>query len=184
MVELNQSDVAEMLGMTVQQIRNWEREGLIAGRPEGRSKMYDAGAAVRIFLRRRLEEEKKSWEVSERSSLQARKLAAEAEAKEIDLSRLRRETMPTEEHELRLRGIARRIRDVADAAPARFGAELRPDDLSEGERVLEKIRDELLLSLADAFPTPNGADPSADSKPKKKKPKKKRRRKKKGAAKK
>lgn len=153
-LELNQGEVAEMLGLTSRQISNWRREGVISGRPEGRTVYYSAREAVRIFVEREIEKARKSWTSDERDKLAARKLAAEVAKSEFELAKIEGTTVDRTEAEAALATLAIEIRKGLEKAPARFAAELLPDDPGRGRKVLERVVREILSGLAE--PSSNG----------------------------
>lgn len=151
-VELNLGEIAELLGLTRRQISNWRRDGVISGRPEGREVYVSGREAVRVYVEREIEKARKSWTSDERDTLAARKLAAEVAKAEHEAARIEGTTIEKADSEAAMAAFAIEVRTGLEKAPARFAAELLPDDPGRGRKVLEKIVREILSGMADVAP--------------------------------
>lgn len=145
--EVNQTELGRILPLTTRQIRNLEAEGL-PHRAEGNQKLYPLPDAVVWWHERELSRALKSAEISELDVLKARKLEAEAEAKEIEVEERRGLLMPTAQHVQIVAVVFDRIRTKLQA----FNASAPPllvgfDTEREVQVALTPLVDEVLEEL-------------------------------------
>lgn len=122
-VELNQTQMAQVFGVTVRTIRRWEKEGLPARR-DGSQKLYPLALAIRWERERAVEAALKEVEITDVDAVRLRKLEAEAESKELDLQQKRGELVPIDQVETLLREALESVDSLLRHAPSRFAPKL------------------------------------------------------------
>lgn len=148
-LELETSEMAALLDLTPRRIQQLAAEGVLVRTRRGYYGLLDSIRGYVAWLTGEQEGGPKDQERAAR----ARKMEAEAELKERQVSQLRGETVTLDfmvsEFERGAALLAAEIRNV----PPRRGADVRPDDPAEGELLLEEITNELLQTIATAFAT-------------------------------
>ncbi len=151
MFELTQKQLAELTGKTTRQVRNWEKDDGIPARAEGNRKLYQGRPAILHWHELEVAKALEKAGVSEAQKLRMRKLAAETEAKEYDLERLRGTLVPVAFMKAEFEGVCARIRSEIESMAPRYAADVKPEDPGAGALVLDSIAEELLAALAGAF---------------------------------
>ena len=150
MLEFTQKELAELTGKGTRQIRGWEEDG-IPVRTEGNRKLYLGRPALLHWRELEVAKALKKAEASESQKLRVRKLRAETEAKEYELGRLRGTLVPIAYMESEFAAACARMRSEIESMAPRYASDVRPEDPGAGELVLDKITEELLTSLGEAF---------------------------------
>jgi phage terminase Nu1 subunit (DNA packaging protein) len=147
--EISQTELARTLGLSTQQIRNLEREGM-PHRAEGRRKLYPRPGAVQWYVRRKQEEATAAVEPTDYSAARARRELARARLAEIEVAKEEGKLIPQEVVE-EIYGT--RLLDVVRSGilnmPGRWGAQVVGlSSPREGEALLKRVAAELLEELS------------------------------------
>lgn len=144
--EVNQTQLAQALRLSTQQIRNLEREGLPVSRAKGRQKFYLLADAIAWYLERKKAEVRAAVEPTDFNSARARRERARARLAEMEVAKEEGRLIPRDVVE-EIYGT--KLMDVLRSGilnmPGRWGAQivgLRSP--REGESVLKRVASELL----------------------------------------
>lgn len=146
---VNQTELAQILGITSRQVRNLEKKG-IPHRSKGREKLYPVPGAVLWYIQQERERASSSAPLEEMKELKNRKLSAETRLAEFEAAEKEGKLIPLEIHEERfaaqLERLRARILNVPGAwAPALVGCRAIPDAMTR----LKGLCSELLQELSD-----------------------------------
>ena len=122
-LELTQRQMAEAFNRTTRQIRRWEDEGLTV-RAEKNRKYYTLREAIEFHVAIEVQKAIRAASPDVMDAARLRKLEAEAESKEIDLSIRRNELVPMDEVEGLLQETLESIDSVLRHAPSRVAPAL------------------------------------------------------------
>lgn len=122
-IELNQTQMGEVFGVSTRQVRNWEKDGLVC-RAAGNQKFYPLAAAIRWYREREVSAALAEVEVKDIDAAKLRKLEAEADTKELDLAVKRGELVPMDEVGDLVRESLEAVDAVLKHSPSRFAPQL------------------------------------------------------------
>lgn len=152
MDHLNQKNLAAILGLSVQQVRNLERHG-IPHHPAGREKHYPIPEAVRWYIERKVEEVRKKANSEALLLARTRKTEAEAGLTELDLQRQQGQWIHIDDVERLLRRSLERVNMVVKDLPGRLGPELSKEagiPLGDAKSLLGDLVERVRAELRDA----------------------------------
>lgn len=123
----NQSEIAELLGVSAKTVQQWDRDGLREAARlgmDGREARYDVRAAVHWWHDREMDALREETKVDAKEAAQIRNLEAQAESRELDLEVKRGELVPIDEVEGLVRESLESVDSVLRHAASRFAPQL------------------------------------------------------------
>ena len=159
--EVNQTELAGILGLSTRQIRNLEVQGL-PHRSEANRKLYPIPGAVQWYAEHRRDLALAEAQSGDFKEAQRRREIARARQEEIALARQEERLVLREHHDEQCGRAFDLVRTALLNMPGRWGAQMGFDSPREGEAALKRISVEILEELSDAAAdhiAMGGADP-------------------------
>lgn len=122
-IYLSRRELAEVYGVTVRQVFNWEEAGL-PSEAQGNRKRYPLREAVLWHEAREVARALAALDTGALDAARLRKLEAEAESKELDVQVKRGSLIPLDEVDDVIRACNLAVDSVLRSAPARFAPTL------------------------------------------------------------
>lgn len=145
MTEVNQTGLAELLGLTTRQIRNLEREGM-PHRADGAKKLYPIPGALSWYYKRQFVAE----QPTSLEEAKLRKLSAEAEIVELELGEKRGQLLSIDFVRKDWERLLYAFRSRLLNAPSRWAADLVGLDTVEAvEAKLEAMIEDAMGALSE-----------------------------------
>lgn len=150
-MQMNRKETAAALGIDVTTLDAWTAKGCPADRHgKGNPATFDLSEVVRWRIQFETEKalEAVSRDVGDLDALRARKMAAEAGIREIQLARAKADLIPAEEFELALSSLLTAARvQVCEVLPVRAARRVLGE--TDETRLREALRDEARTACAD-----------------------------------
>jgi predicted transcriptional regulator len=138
---MTQAELSRALGRTPETIRNWT----IAGCPRRDDGNYMLAEVVTWYGKREFDRGRADAKPKKELTEMNRKLSVEADLKELQLERERRESLPAEEYHASIRRIVGGFAAVAKGRLSRFEREaVKTVTAPDARRLMDRIRDALL----------------------------------------
>lgn len=153
--EVNQKDLARILGLSTRQIRNLEAQGL-PHRAEGNQKLYPIPESVQWYMQQAVDRAQDKAESQEKAESERRKLAAEAKLAEIKAAEAEGRLIPLEVYEedlsRTLDAVRAKLLNIPGAwSPAVVGCRDVPTALTRLRPLVHSMLGEV-VGLADELP--------------------------------
>jgi phage terminase Nu1 subunit (DNA packaging protein) len=149
-LHLSQTDFAKFMGLTTRTLRNLEQKGM-PHEARANQKFYPLPDAVQWYVNAKIEEEREKHRGDERDRLELERLAHQNREAKVRADLAAGSAVLVEE-------VAAAWADGCGALvaeirrmPTRFGDVVRPDDPAAGEDALERVAEEVVRSLQEAF---------------------------------
>lgn len=138
---VTQAEIARLLGRTPETIRNWT----LAGCPRRDDGNYMIAEVVTWYAKREYDRGREDAKPKRELSEMNRKLSVEADLKELQLERERRESLPAEEYHASVRRIVGGFVAVAKGRLSRFEREVvKTTSAADARRLMDRISAALL----------------------------------------
>jgi phage terminase Nu1 subunit (DNA packaging protein) len=145
----SQKAVGELLGLTARQVHNLTEKGMPRRVENGRPS-YPWPDALKWYVAFKIAAEAAKTEPLDFEAARARKMAADAELAEMEVERVRGDSVSMAAHRGSVRGIVAKIRAQLLAAPGRYSPRLVGiSTLPESQRQLDAIVRDVLNELSE-----------------------------------